>query len=782
MSVLDSLVVDLQVNTAALRKGLDDATSMFSNFGKKIAELAEGAVVLEVLKTAMEGVAKAGEFMEQGIKDATALGSGPARELGETLEKVGLGARQLGADLMSDLAPALNGLIEYFTGGVDWGKVLAGVAYLLGEAFRAIVAPIVLGAGAIKGLAESGTLEGALKGADEAMGKLAKHGSDFAGSLKTAYEKAAQIADLQESASSKQIALQTQRFQEQHDALTGNRRLDRGAGVRSQFEDFDDALTKWQYRMQSAAGETLAAALAEARGATVVAEKHRLLADEYSKQADVAAEAMQSFDALKERLIQNAQAINNIHFGLSEQVKNIGLSANIRQQQFSNTYNPTAGFENFGDALSKQTKALENQAGLTAAAAIIEQQYGAAAQGTILALKAQADQEGRNAEAAKVAADAFFAVKDKLRDQLVGGLQVAGEAFLSKIGQLGTTINDAIKGFQQGGIWGALAALVMDLLSMMDGWKQIQNIAQGQLMMALKDMASGLNGIISGLRPLMGAIESIAHALHNVLNPILELIGKVLGALAPLFESIGISMQLMGPIINMICELLGAILVPILKLLNPILTVVALSFLGTELALEYLDLGLNMLVDWLDKTFGNGNNTGGVQAAQDQVNNTIVQMAMLVGALQTGSDGLGTLANQSANAADAMGAAANSANSAAAASSKFTREFSNVPEGIKTALLLFDAAAKAGSAAQPGGGATGHSGSGSGGGQPTSNNPGDYANQALGYGGGGAGKGTTVHVHVSGSIVTQNDLIDGLKKALKGNYGTQYGTLAGHHW
>lgn len=694
MASLAELTVDLSVNTAALRKGLDDAKGHLESFGQKVEGLVKGVVALEAVKLAMEGVKKAGEFMEQGIKDATSLGNGPARELGETLEKAGLATRQLGANLMSDLAPAFNSLISWFTQGADLGKILTKVAEVLGQAFRDLVKPLVAVAGAIKGFAEGGTLESALGGAITAMDKLAEHGEAFAGSLKTAQQIARQIAEMQLANTDKNIDREAARSEAQFANLTGNRRQDKFAGATEGFSGFENAIGHWVVEMKAAADLTRLAADAETYHQQIAAEAYRLEADQHTQLADKAKLAADGFRMMKEKLIVDTQAINNIHFNLGESVSNIGRNAGIRTQQFNNTFNPTKGFENFGDALAKQTKALENQAGLLAAGEIIQQQFGAAAQGTVLALKAQADQEGRNAEAAKEAADAFFAVKDRIRDQLVGGLQVAGDAFLSKIGQLGTVINDAIKGFQQGGIWGALAALIMDLLSMMDGWKDIQNLAQGQLMMALKDMSSGLNSVIGGLKPLMGAVESIAQAFHGVLNPILGLVGKLLKGIAPIIELVGIALQNIGSSLAPVFQIIGAIITPILKALEPILRAVALVFIALKLSTDLVSLAFNKVIDDLFHQ-----NAGGVLDATKSVVDDLAQMQ------DVATKGLDGVAAASADSAEAMGATANAANGAAKSLSKFSENLSNVPSGFRIALRTYQSMQAAGAHQLPGGGA-----------------------------------------------------------------------------
>lgn len=713
MAKLDSLIVDLQMNTAQLRKGLDEAKGMFEEFGKKledIKKMGEVALELEAVKLAMEGVAKAAEFMKQGMEDAAALGNGPARELLETYEHIGLAARQLGANLMSNLAPAFNALIEYFAGGVDWGKFMIGVAAGLAEAFRAMLQPMVAVAGAIKGLVEGGNFESAMNGAATAVAKLAEHGKSFAGSLLTAAEQARVIAGLRLVQANKENARTEGLMTDQFANLTGDRRLDRSAGAMKQFTDFDDALDTWAIRMQLAAQYTEKAADADSYGSKISAEKFRIEAEGYTKSAETAMLAAEGFRTFKEKLIKDTQEINNIRFTLGEKLTGTSVSAGIRTQQYNETYNPTKGFKDFGDALAKQTQALDNQAGLMAAAEIIQKQYGAAAQGTVLALKEQADAEGRSAEAAKAAADAFFAVKDQIRTQLMSALANAGDMMLKNLGNLGTTINDVIKGAQQGGIWGALAALIADLLALMPGWKAIQNIAQGQLLQFVQQLSSGLSGIINVLHTLMGAIGTITSGVLSTLTPILVIIGNVLKNLAPILEIIGLAFQTLSPTLSMLGDIIGTVLTPIFRILAPILDVVTLSFLGVKLALEYVRLGFATFIGWIDNQFGS-NNDQGIADAQQAVNDTIVQMAQIQGDLKTGDlfkgngfAGPSALADASANASEQLGATANSANQAATAMNKMTAQLTNVPAGIKIALDRFNATTATGAAVTASGG------------------------------------------------------------------------------
>jgi hypothetical protein len=278
----------------------------------------------------------------------------------------------------------------------------------------------------------------------------------------------------------------------------------------------------------------------------------------------------------------------------------------------------------------------------------------------------------------------------------MNALKDLGDSFLSNIGALGKTIGDVIKGAQQGGIWGALAAAIMDLLSQIKGWTDIQNIANGQMKQLLQTMSSGLNSIIGGLKPLMGALGLLSNVVGTLLNPIFQLIGQVLQGIAPLFVILGEVLKPLAGTFQQIFGLLGNVLTPVLQGITYLFIGLGEVMLGLQLAVDYVILAFNQFVDWFDQNIlHKGNNSGGVLSAINAVNDTIVQMKTL--ASQT-PDRLRAIANASANAAGAMGATADAANNTTSAFNKMTQQFTNIPQGFKVALRTFQAMQASGGA------------------------------------------------------------------------------------
>lgn len=450
---------------------------------------------------------------------------------------------------------------------------------------------------------------------------------------------------------------------------------------------------------------------------------------------------------------------------------NIGVSPQALFKQL------TAGFTSFGDALQSwtdNTKAASEQelnvalneasaaaqrslaadelkAGNLAGAAAAEE---AAANFTKAAQKAQlmADADTTAATASKKAADAFSKAATDFHatfENLSGGLNVLFQGLVSKMGKLGEVIQAGVQGFAQGGIWGALAAVIAEFITQVKGWSAVMTLGNGQFQAALNDMGKSIGNLLDGFKDLMGGIESIAQVVHQILNPIFTLLGVVLKGITPIFVLIGTVLQPLVPIISMIAELLGSTLGPILNLLSYTLIPVVETVLAFEFALDGLWWALEDMVNGIDdlvRSFthdASTNNTGGLAQARAAMDNTVAQMATLAGftkdsngkwdasvtaddifnsnplgreaasnnatdnMLENGDTGagdnsLGSVASKAAGGLNDMIAAAQanaaasdgvttSSTAAAKALNKMSAELADVPEGFKVDLRRFQA-------------------------------------------------------------------------------------------
>jgi hypothetical protein len=417
-------------------------------------------------------------------------------------------------------------------------------------------------------------------------------------------------------------------------------------------------------------------------------------------------EVLKMMEAGQAEVRANALGDAQRGFGFARQQRDYN---NIGAPQTAVWAQMTQGFTSFDDALKKESAALQQQAQLSSAAKMMELkaaqftgsgQYEAARAALDSAenLKLLALQSGETAEKAKEAADALSKIKEEEITKTMGALKMLGDSFIQNTGKLGQTISAGIQGFQQGGVWGAMIAVIMQFVTSAKGWTEIMNIGNGQFQMALNDMAKGLGDLFSGLKPLMGAIESIAKAIHQVLNPVFTLLGVILKGIAPIFEVVGVALQVVAGTLGPLIQIIGGILDPLFKLMGLTLSPLVIAFMYLKVAVDGIALGFNMLIDWIDRATGLGNNQGGVDSASAQFEADKASADQFaLNFLNDPFGAIGTLENQSADTAAALGNLGNTANTV-------SQQLLNVPQGFKVALAELAATQAVGTSSSGGSG------------------------------------------------------------------------------
>lgn len=137
MAKLSSLVVDLQVESAALRKGLDQANAQLKVFGDKVSNVAKGMAVAFTAKYAKDALVALGDFTMHGLEMADAMGK-LAQSTGigvEALSGLSYAAKlsDIGAE---ELRGALGHLNKDLAAAAGGGREQAAVFRALGIATK----------------------------------------------------------------------------------------------------------------------------------------------------------------------------------------------------------------------------------------------------------------------------------------------------------------------------------------------------------------------------------------------------------------------------------------------------------------------------------------------------------------------------------------------------------------------------------------------------------------------------------------------------------------------
>jgi len=268
-------------------------------------------------------------------------------------------------------------------------------------------------------------------------------------------------------------------------------------------------------------------------------------------------------------------------------------------------------------------------------------------------------------------------------DKLGSAVQSGISAFASKLGSLGETINAGIQGFQNGGIWGAIIAVFIELFSKFKRFQELIDIGNGQVMTAIQELSSGFNDLVNGLRPLIGAVGMVAHVIHQVLNPIFHIIGKVLQQLAPV---IGLISTILAPIamsfeaLGGLFDMLGQVMAPVFDAINFVMKFIGETVLGIMFGLLTAWMSILGVIYNIIKSLG-GDTSGTAKLYHDAEMKRADVFKQMTDLWSKGYDGL---ADESANAAEKVGKLGDAAD-------KVSEQLLNIPQGFKVALAQFNA-------------------------------------------------------------------------------------------
>lgn len=276
-------------------------------------------------------------------------------------------------------------------------------------------------------------------------------------------------------------------------------------------------------------------------------------------------------------------------------------------------------------------------------------------------------------------------IQDNLQD-LASGAAAAGLHLTSKLGELGEVIGSVVQGAQSGGVWGALLALIIEMVSRMARWKEIMDVAQGQLNTLLSDLAGPLNNLIDAFKQLMGGIGVLARALHPIIGFVINIVARVFRHLTPIFVLVGKIIEPLGSFLEAIQSIIDIFdeLMPIFKIMDAIFSIVGITILGSILAIgEFWNWILNSLEKFLRDTgvfAGLANEIHKVKRVDtEKMKQQIVDMAAgIMGG------GLAAVADESAAAAEQIGKMGDAADEA-------SEQLLNVPTGYKIAVSRFNA-------------------------------------------------------------------------------------------
>ena len=244
------------------------------------------------------------------------------------------------------------------------------------------------------------------------------------------------------------------------------------------------------------------------------------------------------------------------------------------------SHTPVAALRKASDEAAKALAAAANAEKARAAAAKQAADIKKAADESDAAMRTQlADATRDAAEGQRLQAEAVKQSNDQLkklahdtaaasRELLVGAIQ----NIVSKLGDIGVVIQSAMQGFQSGGVYGAIIAVIVELVARMESFTKLVDAANSSLYEVI--------GILSeALAPLFRIIQGNTLSMFRVVGSVLEGLGSVLGAVFGPLEKLIPAISLGVNVFEPLADAFGALLEGIGNFLLPVITFVADSII-----------------------------------------------------------------------------------------------------------------------------------------------------------------------------------------------------------
>jgi hypothetical protein len=173
----------------------------------------------------------------------------------------------------------------------------------------------------------------------------------------------------------------------------------------------------------------------------------------------------------------------------------------------------------------------------------------------------------------------------EVTQKFVDAFKAAGDTLLSAAGDVGQIVKSAIQGFQTGGVIGALVAVIAEVLTRLQSFKDMMDAGNETffgLLESLNKLLEPIFGLIevldSAIAPALAVLdtlfESIGGFLEILLEPLAE-IGKVLSSLGTILQAFEPALKLFGFIMEGLGFVFQVISDAIKEVVNFILEIVA---------------------------------------------------------------------------------------------------------------------------------------------------------------------------------------------------------------
>ncbi|ATB41147.1 hypothetical protein CYFUS_006609 [Cystobacter fuscus] len=191
-------------------------------------------------------------------------------------------------------------------------------------------------------------------------------------------------------------------------------------------------------------------------------------------------------------------------------------------------------------------------------------------------------------EHARVLRDAAKEHARVLAEAVESARQSLVAQFTSRLGNLQGVIQSAQQGAQAGGAWGAVAAVVLELLTQSEGFAAVIEMVNA----ILQQVANVLGQVLAPLQGLLGAVSRVLDAALRPLAPLFSMLAGTLEPFAPALVIIGDMLSALGPFLELVVQGFSVLLNPLSLLGGPIMTALFEAFRWVSLIIMSVVWGL----------------------------------------------------------------------------------------------------------------------------------------------------------------------------------------------
>lgn len=678
---LASLVVDLQLNSASLREGLDAARGKVAGFAASVNQaFASVSDVAKGVKRAANEIAQAGLGLAAVAGGAVALAATVDKGIAAEVKNLKNSFADLAVPVAQLVVPAMRELAENVRAVADFvaslsphtkemiGDFLKVTAVIGGTAL--VVSRIAAAISALTGViaaVTSGPFLALAAGIAVALGlTVALHAA-----WRTNWNG---MRDVVKAVATNVRGYISQAFE----------------AARSIVGDF----VNW-----AADGLLLLVGVAEALAKVLGVNVSK--ATDFGKELALWAKHLTTVEGFGELIDDAEETVGVMKDGLAEAAKGFGKELQLIMKELG--LDKLFGGFRAGAA---------DRHDLTKAAAAAPIDHG-------LENKADLFAQGAIKGAGKEAADALSAVGEKFLQggiegaaevaaaatRLADAMAVGGRIVVNKLGDVGQIINSAIQGFQTAGPWGAIIAVIAEVVTRLEGFTKFADMLNAKLFKSLGELNTMLAPVFDLLMQLSETLNPIRQIIHTVIEVVLNLLGPAFKIVGGLLKGLG---EVLAPIADSISAL-GDVIMVIVNLLNnmtPVMESLRIVFALVGAAINFAALGImgtasNLLATVRDIMKALGLNTDAVTKTLNEITLKAVMMAAKQKEFDLfAAPPLGELSKQAEKAADAATKVTESFN-------EMVHNLPNVYHGLKAAQWNASGGGPASGGSNSSGGAAG---------------------------------------------------------------------------